>query len=410
MGDLIGGQAAPRAVSEIRTPEQTVTTSDTRLQSASAPKWSNSTSSRSAGLRGAGMKYDLLFSDVIASIAGLFGFLAAAISLQKAMFQWMGGDPSTAGHLVVLALLLFLLSRCFLSSKPYQKMLVLAQRMWLRIPFILVCLLWLLAISIVFNETAPQNLFRIPSLIPWLFTIEAVLLLTLPFLLVFFLPGYAFRHSGVTSSTPGVDVAAEEDHSPPVEQVLSNEDATAVKTFSEYPRWVRWPISAWLYFVLLPALVSIFTNFLTSGEWLASVYWVAIISGALTAVCFAWFGLMSLRLKNKSGLWMKTVTLTCVSALGFYIGNIGAAAAFPILRALAAGTDTQIVFIVKEAGGYQNKCSNPITVESGFVLANRLCGFSYDVVHELRPGDQIMVFGKGTSDGLFVQKVLRVTP
>lgn len=53
------------------------------------------------------MKYDLLFSDIVASFAGIFGLLAAAITLQKAMLHWSNGDPMVATNMTVFALLLF---------------------------------------------------------------------------------------------------------------------------------------------------------------------------------------------------------------------------------------------------------------------------------------------------------------
>ena len=69
------------------------------------------------------MKYDLIFSDAVALFVGLFGLFATVITLEKALLHYVHGDPMVGIYMAVFGLVLFLVSRCFLISRPYEKML-----------------------------------------------------------------------------------------------------------------------------------------------------------------------------------------------------------------------------------------------------------------------------------------------
>jgi hypothetical protein len=56
------------------------------------------------------------------------------------------------------------------------------------------------------------------------------------------------------------------------------------------------------------------------------------------------------------------------------------------------------------------KCRNPITLEGLPFMTGRLCGFFADFGDSLQVGGEIMVFGRGTRHGVFVDSAARLNP
>ena len=130
-----------------------------------------------------------------------------------------------------------------------------------------------------------------------------------------------------------------------------------------------------------------------------------------TALSFLWLLSLGAHYSNKIGKWCKGFIVLFAPVLGFLFGSSAASNAIPMVRAMASGVETQMVFTV---AGYKRsvdrQCSNPITLEGLPFLSGRLCGFSEDLGNSLQIGDEVMVFGRGTADGLFVKFAARLKP
>lgn len=362
------------------------------------------------------MKYDLLFSDIVAFVAGLFGLLAAAITLQKALQWWMYGDPLNGVYLALFGLGLFLFARCFLISKPYTRMLRIAAHWTIRVPFFSLCVLWLLIIGLIFDATSPWDLVGLPSYMPWLFSTQAVVVVAVLFILVFLVPGFAYRpyrNSGETQDAGGIHAQTFEPNS----AVLYGNKNSAKPLVRN-----KGPISKALEAVLgLAALAIIGSGIygMTYAQFISSAAHVAYVKQFLvwivlgTALCL--YGLLYLISNGKGKIRNPIARFVVASVLVVPFSLVSGPAAQSGLPALLSllekgSYDNPIeITVVKRIGSATSRrsCDRKATVL--WEVHNRqLCNVPDHIWQDLRPGQKLELEGYLTDYGFRYERIRRV--
>lgn len=139
------------------------------------------------------MKFDLLFSDLVALFVGFLGLVAAVVALQNALAGVLTGSAATAAVFALIALTFFVPARRFLVGGSYEAMLKGAAAWQRRIPFVVLHSVWVFLVTFFLLGMKPQDFFGLPTYAQWLFSPLAALPVWALFAIVFVLPGLAFR-------------------------------------------------------------------------------------------------------------------------------------------------------------------------------------------------------------------------
>ncbi|TAG11808.1 MAG: hypothetical protein EAZ40_16760 [Rhodobacterales bacterium] len=144
-------------------------------------------------------------------------------------------------------------------------------------------------------------------------------------------------------------------------------------------------------------------QFLPSTNWVANSLWLALASGAVAAI---FLSVIIIRGRKRDGLNRRAVGYLFLIAFSpLFFGALGTSAVFsggPLVYTAIFGKPAELSYKVKRAGSSGRKCRNKIDLIGLPILNDRLCGFPKDFVDSLRPGQTIVVAGKGSPFGIFV--------
>jgi len=175
-------------------------------------------------------------------------------------------------------------------------------------------------------------------------------------------------------------------------------------------RFARLKIAAfiWVLFCLLLSVTKVFGfQCFPSLEWISLINTVSTITGIFTAVLMLVFLLYTDRDFEKKPV-KNAIFFIVFPFLGYVIGKNSVFIAVPMIFAIFFGYQTELVFMVSSIGEGGRRCSNPINVDGLPVFFDSICNFPQSVTRDIKPGDRIMVGGRGTSLGVFASRIRRV--
>jgi len=190
-----------------------------------------------------------------------------------------------------------------------------------------------------------------------------------------------------------------------------NLNTTQETPSSRLPRWISYPLLTWFLIGAIPIL-SLKTGYqyLPSPEWVSQVQTLASVSGIVTAVLLVWMVYMGKKIKNqKIGDAYKIFVLP----FGFYMGLVMGSSAItmggPMVGAMIAGSETEIPYMVtKYKREFNRGCRYPITLDGMPWMFEKLCGFSEEFGRSIVIGKPILIKGRGTEIGVFVESARQI--
>ena len=112
------------------------------------------------------------------------------------------------------------------------------------------------------------------------------------------------------------------------------------------------------------------------------------------------------RSENDGRLSVKHVLLLIFAP--FFFGMLGKDAVtvgVPLVHAAVAGHPSELPFVVEKAEGFSDrKCPNEIELADMPLVHDKLCGFPESFRETLSPGQTVLVSGRGTAWGIFVDR------
>ena len=98
--------------------------------------------------------------------------------------------------------------------------------------------------------------------------------------------------------------------------------------------------------------------------------------------------------------------LLCGLLVGAGLGGESVSSGVPMVSAMVAGTRTEMEVTVREVAGYRTmECGYKVDLED-LGMFGHLCGMSKEKRSALSPGDRLIIAGRGTWRGVFVDEVL----
>lgn len=173
-----------------------------------------------------------------------------------------------------------------------------------------------------------------------------------------------------------------------------------------------------LYYALVGILMvlPVFLNaahiqWLPSPSFAIKIRVVALVVALATSLsCWLMFRHIGrIRQVDKDGQGTPAVLLLCLflAVCGYY----STITTVPLAAATLAGDDMEMTFVVKDVKPYPIKrCGHAIELEYLSPHYGTLCNFPPEFTDSLSPGTQIVVTGRGTSWGLFVESARLVPP
>ncbi|WVT75317.1 hypothetical protein QM996_09635 [Sinorhizobium chiapasense] len=158
----------------------------------------------------------------------------------------------------------------------------------------------------------------------------------------------------------------------------------------------------------LPIFARIFGHqFLPSIEWAARTNIPGIATGLIFGVTFLWIACRSNYRVQGSAL-KRAVAFVGSPLIGYVVGSSLVVLAGPMVLASIAGHQVELLFTVEDVPrhGYGG-CRSVIELHDLPMLFNSLCSVPDDFRRGLEPGDRILLIGRGTSLGLYVERLRR---
>lgn len=146
-----------------------------------------------------------------------------------------------------------------------------------------------------------------------------------------------------------------------------------------------------------------------------SIMWVdksrpfALGLAAFSSVAFTSLYWLNLRNKvrnedKKQGIG-EAFTLLFTPVFVWFVACSSVYLALPMMRAIVASDDVELVFVVEDADGFsERKCPNPVEFSDIPYLFNKVCGTPSQIAEQLNPGDKIAISGRGSDWGVFYKR------
>lgn len=163
----------------------------------------------------------------------------------------------------------------------------------------------------------------------------------------------------------------------------------------------------WCLFCGVLFFPVIYFGFRAAAEWASFISTVATSMGLITAFIMV-KGIPFLK-KEYEGKKIKLYFMWLLLPLiGYVVGRNAVIVALPLIFAIFFGYQTELSFTVSNVSGDSIKCPNAIDVHDLPIFLSSFCNFPQSVTRDLKPGDRIMVGGRGTSLGVFASRIRRV--
>ncbi|MBP1874011.1 hypothetical protein J2Z19_003730 [Ensifer adhaerens] len=166
-------------------------------------------------------------------------------------------------------------------------------------------------------------------------------------------------------------------------------------------------IGIWAAAGALPLLAKMFgIQFLPSTEWLNRTFLVGICAGLFSGGGAVWIVARRLSSIPGGGEVRKAVAVIGAPFLGYFVGRHAVVYAGPMIIALVAGAQVELSFTVADANRhYSSRCPSSIELQGFPIIFNRLCGVPEEVRRNLSSGKEIIVSGRGTGLGVYVDRL-----
>lgn len=163
-------------------------------------------------------------------------------------------------------------------------------------------------------------------------------------------------------------------------------------------------------------------EFLPSPEWVATSRYYAIGVGLFGAVCLSWWvrkilqgppsnkryqivdALLSSTNILSSKATRRKISIVLVPVAGFAAGFGLLSTLLPWASAVAAGEETEYRYTVERTAN-RSKCRSAVYLRDMPTGADRICNLPEWVRISINPGDVLVVSGRGTSLGIFVERI-----
>ena len=182
------------------------------------------------------------------------------------------------------------------------------------------------------------------------------------------------------------------------EPKVSEPPATETKLL---PKWIGILVAVWFLFAGLPTFSEIIQyQYFPDPNWLDRISVVRWGSGIVTAAVLAF---VIWKAKDKyAGKPLRHAVMICFALVfGFSLGRDAVTASAPMVVAILVGDQVEIPFSVVDAESWgDRKCRNPIELDLP-LLFNKLCRYTESFRATLRPGDTLILMGRGTRFGVF---------
>lgn len=164
-------------------------------------------------------------------------------------------------------------------------------------------------------------------------------------------------------------------------------------------------------FILLAAFgLTTLSNLLFVG-FLPSLDWIRVTnapSNALaTLALIVTFGFLAFHFREIFAAFPRFKALVVIivgPVLAWLVAFATPTFTVPFIVTLVAGSPSEQRFWVKDLPSYHKYCRNAVALRE-FEMMGRICGLSDDIRDRLYPGAVIVVTGRATSLGIFVQDV-----
>lgn len=165
----------------------------------------------------------------------------------------------------------------------------------------------------------------------------------------------------------------------------------------------------WLLFGLLPAFFGIFGfDYIPSADWVIASNGVGIGFGLATGLVFLCSYLANID-KVPGGDVKKTLGAFAAPFFGYFSGKSAVVVSCPMILALIAGAPIELSYTVERATGRGSRhCRLPVELQHLPLFLDNICGVSDDVRKTLTPGTHVVVIGRGTRYGVYVDRILKV--
>ncbi len=165
---------------------------------------------------------------------------------------------------------------------------------------------------------------------------------------------------------------------------------------------------AWFLISFIPIVIAGFGfNFLPSTSWVDSTSSFANIFGGLSACLLTWVFWRTRKVAAKGSLKMVAL-LIGAPAVGYLLGRNLVMYSIPIMSAVLVGGTVDLRFTIAAIDQPGTKrCRTPVELQGMPLLFPKLCRVPQEFRQKLAPGDEIVVSGRGTSQGLFVENIRR---
>lgn len=163
----------------------------------------------------------------------------------------------------------------------------------------------------------------------------------------------------------------------------------------------------WALAGALPVLAKMFGyQFLPSMEWLNRTFLVGIGAGLISAGGAVWIVCRRLATAPDGGEVRKAAAVMGAPFLGYFFGNHAVVFTGPMIIALLAGSQVELSFTVADANRHiSSRCPSSIELQSFPIVFERLCGVPEEVRRNLVSGGHIIVSGRGTSLGVYADRL-----
>ncbi len=161
-------------------------------------------------------------------------------------------------------------------------------------------------------------------------------------------------------------------------------------------------LGSWFALGVLPVFPSMIGfRFVPTAEWILKTYYLGVGAGLISAALLLWLALKGIHTVSAS-TFKKAVSVLAAPFLGYFFGKNVVVIAGPMILALIAGYQIELPFNVAHADLHRSKgCRSPIELQGLPSFFDRVCGAPNDFRRLLKPGDRILVIGRGTRLGVF---------
>jgi hypothetical protein len=175
------------------------------------------------------------------------------------------------------------------------------------------------------------------------------------------------------------------------------------------PKLVGALLGVWLLFGCLPIFAKMVGyNFLPSTEWISTTSFPGLAAGLATAAFVSWAVLKGPPNVSESEM-AKKAGILAAPFLSYVLGKNAAVIAVPMVLAMIVGHHVELPFTVVRADHYgDRRCRSPVEFQGLPFFFDRICGVPNDFRLGLTPGGRILVIGRGTSLGVYAERLRTV--